>query len=65
MGRHSLPTRAARKMAALRKTKSGGHNGGRPRIDAPRCPCAVMTLRRAETRGRSAEHLPVCSFYPA
>jgi hypothetical protein len=54
---------AARALAALRKTKSGGRNGGRPRSDAPRCACGMMTLKRAEARGKSSEHDPACEWY--
>ncbi len=38
--------------------------GGRPRSNAKRCPCGVMTLKRAQARGRTYEHDPSCSFYP-
>lgn len=38
---------------------------GRPLKKAPRCPCRVMTLKRARARGRTYEHAPSCSFYPA
>jgi hypothetical protein len=62
MGRLTLSTRIARRMNARRKTKGAGT--GRPRLqDAPRCPCAVMTLARANARGKSREHQPECSFY--
>lgn len=44
-----LPTTAAAALNALRRTKTGGRNGGRPRT-APRCPCGQMTLMRAEQR---------------
>ena len=44
-----LPTTAAAELQALRRTRTGGRNGGRPRT-APRCPCGEMTLRRAEQR---------------
>jgi hypothetical protein len=51
---------AARAMNAARKTRGGG----RPRTpNAPRCPCAIMTLARAQARGKSAEHDPSCPFY--
>jgi hypothetical protein len=59
MGRTSLPTRIARQMNAARQTFAGG----RPRIDAPRCPCAVMTLKRAKARGKTSEHDPSCPYY--
>jgi hypothetical protein len=55
----SLISEAARAMGRRRKTFAGG----RPRIDAPRCPCAVMTLKRAIARGKTGEHDPSCSFY--
>jgi hypothetical protein len=41
----------ARLLSAKRKT----HGGGRPRTDAPRCPCGTMTLKRAETRKHVCE----------
>jgi hypothetical protein len=63
MGRLTLPTVTARRMSAARKTKSGGSNGGRPQSSGRRCPCAAMTLKRAEARGKSGEHDPSCSFY--
>jgi hypothetical protein len=50
--------------------RSGGHGtsaktfaGGGPRSAGPRCPCGVMTLKRARARGRSMEHEAHCSFY--
>jgi hypothetical protein len=46
-------------MSRARKTFAGG----RQRKAGARCPCAIMTLRRAQARGRSAEHDPTCSFY--
>jgi hypothetical protein len=65
MGRHSLPRRIAKRMSARRKTYGAGT--GRPRIDAPRCPCEAMTLKRARTRadreGKGLGHDPGCSFY--
>jgi hypothetical protein len=39
-----------------------GRMGGRPRTNAPRCPCGAMTLKRAQSRGRTAEHRPGCEF---
>lgn len=42
---------AGRLLNSLRKTRSGGHNGGRPRSGAPRCACGEMTLKRALARG--------------
>ena len=59
MGRHTLPTRTARRMSRARVTFAGG----RPRSEGPRCPCAIMTLRRAEARGKSPEHDPTCAYY--
>lgn len=44
-----LPTTAAAELQALRRTRTGGRNGGRPRT-APRCPCGEMTLNRAKQR---------------
>jgi hypothetical protein len=56
------PSDAARALQALRKTRKGG----RKRITTvPRCPCGVMTLRRAQARGKSSEHGPSCAFYPS
>jgi hypothetical protein len=43
MGRPSLPFRTARRMSPARKTFAGG----RPRSKGARCPCGVMTLKRA------------------
>lgn len=40
---------AAVALQALRKTKSGGRNGGRPLVKE-RCPCGLMTKARAEKR---------------
>ena len=37
-------------LQALRKTKSGGRNGGRPRSPAPRCYCGLRTLSSARQR---------------
>ncbi len=48
--------------SAMSKARSV-YGGGRPRSGADRCPCQVMTLRRAEARGLSWEHDPSCSFY--
>lgn len=56
-----LTTRAARKMAAQRKTFGAGP--GRPHKDVPRCPCGGMTLKRSEARGKSSEHDASCTFY--
>ncbi|SPF37313.1 hypothetical protein SBA4_20036 [Candidatus Sulfopaludibacter sp. SbA4] len=61
MGRHSLPSLTARRISAARKTYGAG--AGRPRTDAPRCPCEIMTLARAQARGKSSEHDPSCPFY--
>jgi len=61
MGRSTLPSTIARRMNAKRKTYGAGT--GRPRIDAPRCPCGSMTLKRAQARGKSSEHDPSCPFY--
>ncbi|HJT87750.1 MAG TPA: hypothetical protein VJ732_07830 [Bryobacteraceae bacterium] len=57
----SLVSEAARAMNAARKT----HAGGRPRSRAPRCKCGVMTLARAQARGKSREHKPYCTYYRA
>ncbi len=40
---------AAVALQALRKTKTGGRNGGPP-LRYPRCPCAAMTAARAAQR---------------
>lgn len=39
----------ARRNSLKRKTHSGGKHG-RPRSNAPRCPCGKMTAKRAESR---------------
>ena len=40
-------------------------NSGRPRdTGQPRCPCRVMTLKRARARGREKAHKPSCKFHP-
>ena len=39
----------AKALAAMRRTKSGGRNGGRPR-DPVRCACGKFTLARAIKR---------------
>jgi len=54
-----LISESARQMNRARKTFAGG----RPRSDARRCPCGVMTLKRAEARGKSSEHDLGCSFH--
>jgi hypothetical protein len=56
-----LSTLEAREMAEARQTFGAG--SGRPRIKGPRCPCKVMTLKRAKARGPSSEHEQSCSFY--
>ena len=56
----NLLSDAARAMNAARKTTT---NAGRPRSNAKRCPCEVMTLKRAMARGKSSEHDPSCPFY--
>jgi len=65
MGRHSLPTRTAKRMNAARKVRAGG----RPRSNAPHCPCGAMTLKRAvaraDARGKGLDHRPSCSFFRA
>jgi len=55
-----LLSEAARRMNAARKTRAGGA----PRSNGKRCPCGVMTLKRAQARGKSSEHDPSCLFYP-
>lgn len=52
------------RMAALRGVEGRKPPaGGRHRLNAPRCPCECMTLKRAQARGKSSEHDPSCSFY--
>jgi hypothetical protein len=63
MGCFSLSTLVAGRISALRKTRSGGGNRGRPRTVARRFPCEAITLKRAHTRGKSSEHDPACPFY--
>jgi len=46
-------------MSRARKTFAGG----RRRSNGAGCPCAIMTLKRAQARGRTAEHHPSCPFY--
>jgi hypothetical protein len=58
MGRHTLPSRTAKRMNAKRQTFAGG----RPRGTSARCTCGVMTLKRALARGKSSEHEPGCEF---
>jgi hypothetical protein len=57
-----LTAEKAREMASLRKTI--GKSTGAPRSKKRRCPCGVMTLKRAQARGRTYEHDPSCTFYP-
>lgn len=40
---------AGRIFSASRKAKSGGRNGGRPKL--PRCHCGKMTQRKADRDG--------------
>jgi len=47
MGRPSKVSLAAR----LLRSKVTHQGGGRPRSDAPRCPCGENTLKRAKARG--------------
>ena len=42
---------AARALSAARKRWAGG----RPRSDAPRCPCGAMTLKRAKARAHKCQ----------
>ena len=46
---------AGRIRSALRVTKTGGHNGGRPL--SPRCACGAMTAPRALKTG----HVCLCA----
>jgi hypothetical protein len=50
-----LKTMWATYCAQQRKQPAGGHNGGRPRSDAPRCPCGAMTATRAAARNHTCE----------
>jgi hypothetical protein len=43
-------SKIARELQSMRKTKSGGRNGGRPKSDAPRCACGQMTAKLAAIR---------------
>jgi hypothetical protein len=52
-----LYSELGRRRAAMRETF------GRPRSKVDRCPCESMTLKRAQTRGKSSEHDPSCAFY--
>jgi hypothetical protein len=45
---------AAVALQALRKTKTGGRNGGPPRR-YPRCPCGAMTAARAKQRNHKCQ----------
>lgn len=45
---------AAVALQALRKTKSGGRNGGRP-FAKERCPCGLMTKARADKRNHRCD----------
>lgn len=56
-----LTSKEAREMASLRQTL--GNGPGRPR-KSKRCPCGIMTLKRAQARGRGKEHQPNCDFAP-
>lgn len=56
--KRSRLSQAARTLSKARKT----HAGGAPRSDKPRCDCGVMTLKRAQTRGRGKEHKDGCAF---
>ncbi len=50
------PNSAAAELGRLRWERTGddprevGKLGGRPRSDAKRCPCGLMTLKRAKAR---------------
>lgn len=53
-----------RRLSAMRKTRSGGGGRkgqrggpGRPRSDAPRCPCGAMTAKRAAARAHKCERV--------
>jgi hypothetical protein len=45
---------AAVALQALRKTKTGGRNGGPP-LRYPRCPCGAMTAARALQRNHKCQ----------
>jgi len=49
-------SRAAALLSAMRKTRSGGRNGGRPRdLTVDRCACGKMTAKRAKARKHKCE----------
>jgi hypothetical protein len=55
-----LLAEAGRRSAALRETRSGGRNGGRP-PSTNRCPCGAMTADRAAKRKHvCVETCPEC-----
>ena len=45
---------AAVALQSLRKTKTGGRNGGPP-LRYPRCPCGAMTAARALQRNHKCQ----------
>jgi hypothetical protein len=53
-----LYAEVGRRRGAKRET----FGGGRPR-SAERCACGLMTLKRAQARGRSPEHGEACPFH--
>jgi len=60
--KRSLASEAARRLASMRKTFGSGRP---PDQSVPRCECRKMTLKRAQARGKSAEHDPSCDFFKA
>lgn len=61
----TTPSEYFRKLAAMRKTRRGNEcaeggarpGAGRPRSDAPRCPCGAMTAKRAAARAHKCERV--------
>ena len=48
------PSQVGALYAALRKTKAGGHKGGRPRI-TERCPCGKYSVALAAKRNHQCK----------
>ncbi len=46
-----LIAEAGRRRNTLRRSASGGRNGGRPKSNAPRCACGKFTAAYAAKRG--------------
>ena len=60
------PKKRAEFMKRVRAQRKPGTRqmGAAQRSRKPRCPCGVMTLKRALARGRTWEHRPGCKFHP-